>query len=148
MANQRLIMKKISITTIFILGILIASCNDVEEGGKEGWDYDTIIIDSSCSMYIEYPTKEKYLSNISAMGVCPTFKPKNYLEGYKSLLEKYAMKLNNKSGIITFQTPFEIKSDTGFTQSLIETTSNFFSADVKVIKEEKSVFIVDVIPKK
>ena len=137
------------IELLCIIGIItfMFSCNDVEEGGKEGWDYDTIVLDSSCSMYIEYP-KGKYFLNISTIDSCINLNNFGYLKGYEELLEKYSHKLFEKKGIATFQTPFNLSKDTMFTNNLINITNTFFKAYSSIVKKENFVFVIDVQPTK
>ena len=136
----------------FVLVIAITctinfNCHDVEEGGKEGWDYDKIVIDSSCSMYIEYAPKGKYLLNVSTMDTCAGLNNLKYLEGYKTLLERYSNKLVSNKGIITFQTSFILSSDTMFTNKLIDITNKKFNANSAIVKKEEFVLIIDTKPK-
>src|SRR5687767_13688029 len=85
--------------------LIIMGCNHIEKGGTEGWSYDTLFIDTNCSMYIEY-AKGKYFMNISTMDSCSALNSEAYIEGYKKLLENFSQKLNTQKGIATFLTSF------------------------------------------
>ena len=126
-----------------IISVLNFECNDVQEGGKEGWDHDTITIDSACSMYIEYAPKGKYFFNISTMDSCNNLNTSKYLEGYKTLLERYSNKLISNKGIITFQTSFALSNDTVFVNKLIDITNRKFNTTSAIIKKEKFVFVIE-----
>jgi len=126
-----------------IISVINFNCNDVEEGGKDGWDYDEITIDSACSMYIEYAPKGKYFFNISTMDSCNNLNTSKYLEGYKTLLERYSNKLISNKGIITFQTSFTLSNYTLFTNKLINIKNRKFHTNSETIKIEKFAFVIE-----
>lgn len=135
------------VSIMFIMCITNFSCHTTKEGGKEGWDYDAIVIDSSCSMYIEYHYGNEFFK-ISTIDSCPKLNKVNYIDGYRKLLNDYSTKLVTHKGIVTFETSFVLPTDTMFTNKLISITNDKFNANSKIIKKEKATFIIDVIPKK
>ncbi len=114
-----------------------------KETGTEGWNYDSLIIDIGCEMYIEYP-KGKYLLNISTIDSCPNLNKEAYLIGYKRLLIDYSNKLNSNYGIATFETPFKIDNDTLFINNVAMTTSKYFNSPCRIIKVENERFLLFV----
>ena len=101
-------------------------CHSVEEKGKDGWDYDTANIDSSCTMYIEYAAG-RYLMNISTIDSCTSLSSKKYLEGYQKLLNQYHHKMLSDKGIVTFHTPFSLLNDNLIADSLAGITNKKFN---------------------
>lgn len=141
-------LKKLFFVFVVIIACIAAGCtnNDKEERGKEGWDYDSIIIDSSCSMYIEYHDGKGFFK-VSTIDWCPNLDAMKYIEGYKELLNNYSDKLLSNKGIAIFETPFILVNDTMFTNKLIDITNVKFNAICKVIEKKKTEFIIDVKPK-